>query len=172
MIYYFSYLSFFLWLMSLLPDWSNIVVAGSAALLPLLPPRQDVELDCCPSEADPLESYYEYASNLSPLCLFLSKKKRESCVCFLSLSPFFPFLPFCPFQDPFLLSWDCILFCQADSAQTGIRRARATSTSSSTASAATRSARSKRSAPSRPPSAGTRGLAQAAAGWRCGRPTP
>ncbi|KAI9900887.1 hypothetical protein N3K66_005149 [Trichothecium roseum] len=52
-------------------DWSNIVVAGSAALLPLLPPRQDVELDYCPSEADPLESYYEHTAGSSDIDIFV-----------------------------------------------------------------------------------------------------
>jgi hypothetical protein len=40
-------------------DWQNVVAAGSSALLPLLPRRQDLEIVHDPSEENALEAYYQ-----------------------------------------------------------------------------------------------------------------
>jgi hypothetical protein len=40
-------------------DWSNVVAAGSSAMLPLLPHRKDVKITTDPAVEDPLETYYQ-----------------------------------------------------------------------------------------------------------------
>jgi hypothetical protein len=45
-------------------DWSNVVAAGSSALLPLLPRRDDVELIIEPDVEDELEAYYQSVHHL------------------------------------------------------------------------------------------------------------
>ncbi|SPO07204.1 uncharacterized protein DNG_09898 [Cephalotrichum gorgonifer] len=52
-------------------DWSNVVAAGSSALLPLLSKRKDVSLDLDPSVDDPREAYYEVTANTSDIDLFI-----------------------------------------------------------------------------------------------------
>lgn len=41
-------------------DWSNLVVAGSSALLPLLSRRVDVDLQDNSAVEKPAETYYQY----------------------------------------------------------------------------------------------------------------
>lgn len=40
-------------------DWSNVVAAGSSALLPLLPRRDDVKIRSDPTVEASLETYYQ-----------------------------------------------------------------------------------------------------------------
>ena len=45
-------------------DWSNVVAAGSSAMLPLLPHRTDVKVPNDPAVEDPLETYYQYVPSI------------------------------------------------------------------------------------------------------------
>lgn len=47
-------------------DWSNLVVAGSSALLPLLSRRVDVDLQDNSAVEKPAETYYQYLISPSP----------------------------------------------------------------------------------------------------------
>ncbi|KAI1271374.1 ankyrin repeat protein [Xylaria sp. FL0933] len=51
-------------------DWSNIVVAGSAALLPLLSRRKDVVIRGDPAVEDPLETYFQTVARASDIDIF------------------------------------------------------------------------------------------------------
>lgn len=51
-------------------DWKNVVAAGSSALLPLLPPRDDIDLRKEPAVENELEGYYQFVTN----------HKRMSCL--------------------------------------------------------------------------------------------
>ncbi|KAK6956592.1 hypothetical protein Daesc_001871 [Daldinia eschscholtzii] len=52
-------------------DWSNIVVAGSSALLPLLSRRKDVDIEGDPAVEKPAETYYQIAASTSDIDIFL-----------------------------------------------------------------------------------------------------
>ncbi|KAI1370866.1 hypothetical protein F4677DRAFT_450940 [Hypoxylon crocopeplum] len=52
-------------------DWSNIVVAGSSALLPLLSRRKDVDIPYDPAIENPLETYYQTTASWSDVDIFL-----------------------------------------------------------------------------------------------------
>ncbi|KAF3764592.1 hypothetical protein M406DRAFT_107219 [Cryphonectria parasitica EP155] len=54
-------------------DWSNVVVAGSAALLPLLSRRDDVKVNMSddPGVEDPLEAYYQAIAGASDIDVFI-----------------------------------------------------------------------------------------------------
>ncbi|KAI6080311.1 ankyrin repeat protein [Hypoxylon rubiginosum] len=52
-------------------NWSNIVVAGSAALLPLLSRRRDIKIDNDPATESPSESYYQTTAAWSDVDIFL-----------------------------------------------------------------------------------------------------
>ncbi|KAI1490359.1 hypothetical protein F5X96DRAFT_679155 [Biscogniauxia mediterranea] len=52
-------------------DWSNIVVAGSSALLPLLSPRRDVSIGYEPTVENRLETYYQNTANSSDIDIFI-----------------------------------------------------------------------------------------------------
>ncbi|KAI1636450.1 hypothetical protein F4809DRAFT_650578 [Biscogniauxia mediterranea] len=51
--------------------WSNIVVAGSSALLPLLSPRRDVSIDYEPAVENPPETYYQNTASSSDIDIFI-----------------------------------------------------------------------------------------------------
>ncbi|OTB10039.1 hypothetical protein K445DRAFT_27965 [Daldinia sp. EC12] len=52
-------------------DWSNIVVAGSSALLPLLSRRKDVDIEGDPAVEKPAETYYQITASTSDIDIFL-----------------------------------------------------------------------------------------------------
>ncbi|VUC21847.1 unnamed protein product [Clonostachys rosea] len=52
-------------------DWSNIIAAGSSALLPLLPRRDDVGIVFNPAVENPLETYFQQIASASDIDLFL-----------------------------------------------------------------------------------------------------
>ncbi|KAK6948900.1 hypothetical protein Daesc_008971 [Daldinia eschscholtzii] len=52
-------------------DWSNIVVAGSAALLPLLSYRKDVNIEYDLAIENPLETYYQTTAGSSDIDIFI-----------------------------------------------------------------------------------------------------
>ncbi|KAI0853477.1 hypothetical protein F5Y00DRAFT_270644 [Daldinia vernicosa] len=52
-------------------DWSNIVVAGSSALLPLLSYRRDVHIEYDHAIENPLETYYQTTAGSSDIDIFL-----------------------------------------------------------------------------------------------------
>lgn len=52
-------------------DWSNLVVAGSSALLPLLSRRVDVDLQDNSAVEKPAETYYQHTASTSDIDIFL-----------------------------------------------------------------------------------------------------
>ncbi|GIK05037.1 hypothetical protein Aspvir_009136 [Aspergillus viridinutans] len=52
-------------------DWSNVVAAGSSALLPLLSRRKDVDYEEDPGVQDPRETYFQTIASSSDIDLFL-----------------------------------------------------------------------------------------------------
>ncbi|RYO99636.1 hypothetical protein DL766_009363 [Monosporascus sp. MC13-8B] len=52
-------------------DWSNVVVAGSSALLPLLSHREDVSIMDDPAVERPLETYFQTIASASDIDIFL-----------------------------------------------------------------------------------------------------
>ncbi|PWY90954.1 hypothetical protein BO70DRAFT_307386 [Aspergillus heteromorphus CBS 117.55] len=52
-------------------DWSNIVVAGSAALIPLLSIRRDIKPTVTAAVERPLEHYYQTVANVSDIDIFI-----------------------------------------------------------------------------------------------------
>uniref|UniRef100_A0A8H7NNZ4 Uncharacterized protein n=1 Tax=Bionectria ochroleuca TaxID=29856 RepID=A0A8H7NNZ4_BIOOC len=52
-------------------DWSNVIAAGSSALLPLLPRRDDVDIAFNPAVENPLETYFQEIASASDIDLFL-----------------------------------------------------------------------------------------------------
>ncbi|KAI1799006.1 hypothetical protein F4811DRAFT_568851 [Daldinia bambusicola] len=52
-------------------DWSNLVAAGSSALLPLLSRRKDVDIRCNPAVEKPAETYYQETASTSDVDIFL-----------------------------------------------------------------------------------------------------
>ncbi|KAI0884918.1 uncharacterized protein GGS22DRAFT_148152 [Annulohypoxylon maeteangense] len=52
-------------------DWSNVVVAGSSAMLPLLSRRRDVHIEDEPTTQNPGEIYYQNTASSSDIDIFL-----------------------------------------------------------------------------------------------------
>ncbi|CAH0048968.1 unnamed protein product [Clonostachys solani] len=52
-------------------DWSNVIAAGSSALLPLLPRRDDIDIAFNPAVENPLETYFQEIASASDIDLFL-----------------------------------------------------------------------------------------------------
>ncbi|KAI1454775.1 hypothetical protein F4805DRAFT_438391 [Annulohypoxylon moriforme] len=52
-------------------DWSNLVVAGSSAMLPLLSRRKDVQIEEVPTTQNPGEIYYQSTASSSDIDIFL-----------------------------------------------------------------------------------------------------
>ncbi|KAG9255835.1 ankyrin repeat protein [Emericellopsis atlantica] len=65
-------------------DWSNVVAAGSSAMLPLLPHRTDVKIPNDPAVEDPLETYYQRTASSSDIDLFLYGLTEEAALAKIS----------------------------------------------------------------------------------------
>ncbi|KFH46191.1 hypothetical protein ACRE_030170 [Hapsidospora chrysogenum ATCC 11550] len=61
-------------------DWSNVVVAGSSALLPLLPRRGDVTVPSDPAVEDPVETYYQRTAGSSDIDMFIYGLDEEAAI--------------------------------------------------------------------------------------------